>query len=73
MVNPMAMRRHFSPHLPRSGFVIAGTAYGAVQLANISKQRLGSPMSKVVFTIVMIGGTLVVIAWALKSAIDHSF
>jgi len=30
-------------------------------------------MSKVVFTIVMIGGTLIVIAWALKSAIDHSF
>ena len=29
-------------------------------------------MSKVVFTIVMIGGTVIVLAWALKSAIDHS-
>lgn len=30
-------------------------------------------MSRGIFTIVMIGGTLVVLAWALKTAIDHSF
>jgi hypothetical protein len=29
-------------------------------------------MSRVVFAVVMIGGTLIVIAWALKYAIDHS-
>ena len=30
-------------------------------------------MSKVVFTVVLMGGTLVVFVWAIKNAIDHSF
>lgn len=30
-------------------------------------------MSKIVFNIVMIGGTLIVLAWALKNVMDNSF
>ena len=33
----------------------------------------GVLMSKVVFTIVLMGGTLIVLVWAIKNAIDHSF
>jgi len=30
-------------------------------------------MSKIIFNIVMVGGTLIVLVWALKNVMDHSF
>ena len=39
-------------------------------LASLGGQVL---MSKVMFTIVLIGGTLMIFMWAIKNAIDHSF